>query len=242
MESLLPAINKLQDVFNALGSDPLGASLLLLVELVAWLVAMCRRSFCQRLEWCLQHITSLCMVLVLFASRSGGVAMFASPAPTAWCERPASALFFVACCLFLVVVQPPCHRQRPDCVCVVCCAHTFANRSAPDCGRGLAVQRQVVGAGEHCGPRLSAARCWYRHASPAHSAAAQPSQGSRLVDGWWGPVDRWLPQESASSKGYEEWGEFLHKPGQLLYDFAAIKKEIEDETDRSTGKNKVMEP
>lgn len=48
-----------------------------------------------------------------------------------------------------------------------------------------------------------------------------------------------LPAETAASgKGYEEWGEFLHKPNQIMYDFNQIKKEIEDETDRTTGKNK----
>lgn len=37
----------------------------------------------------------------------------------------------------------------------------------------------------------------------------------------------------------EEWGEFLHKPNEAFYDFAEIKKEIERETDRETGSNKV---
>jgi hypothetical protein len=41
-----------------------------------------------------------------------------------------------------------------------------------------------------------------------------------------------------TSPAYEEWGEFLHKPNQIFYDFQHIKKEIEDETERSTGKNK----
>lgn len=34
----------------------------------------------------------------------------------------------------------------------------------------------------------------------------------------------------------------MHRPNQILYDFAAIRKEIEDETDRSTGKNKGISP
>lgn len=36
----------------------------------------------------------------------------------------------------------------------------------------------------------------------------------------------------------EEWGEFLHLPGQKFYDFSEIRAEIERETDRLTGKNK----
>ena len=36
----------------------------------------------------------------------------------------------------------------------------------------------------------------------------------------------------------EEWGEFLHLPNKRFYDFNEIRKEIERETDRVTGKNK----
>jgi GTPase SAR1 family protein len=36
----------------------------------------------------------------------------------------------------------------------------------------------------------------------------------------------------------EEWGEFLHIPNKRFYDFNEIRKEIERETDRMTGKNK----
>jgi dynamin 1-like protein len=36
----------------------------------------------------------------------------------------------------------------------------------------------------------------------------------------------------------EEWGEFLHIPGQKFFDFAEIEAEIVRETDRATGRNK----
>jgi len=36
----------------------------------------------------------------------------------------------------------------------------------------------------------------------------------------------------------EEWGEFLHLPGQKFYDFSEIRAEIERETERLSGKNK----
>lgn len=35
-----------------------------------------------------------------------------------------------------------------------------------------------------------------------------------------------------------EWGEFGHKPNEMFYDFGKIREEIEQETDRETGKNK----
>jgi replication fork clamp-binding protein CrfC len=36
----------------------------------------------------------------------------------------------------------------------------------------------------------------------------------------------------------QEWGEFLHKPNEMFYDFNEIREEIIRETDRLTGKNK----
>jgi dynamin 1-like protein len=36
----------------------------------------------------------------------------------------------------------------------------------------------------------------------------------------------------------QEWGEFLHKPNEMFYDFNEIREEIVRETDRLTGKNK----
>ncbi|CAN9338791.1 unnamed protein product [Alternaria alternata] len=38
--------------------------------------------------------------------------------------------------------------------------------------------------------------------------------------------------------GQQEWGEFLHIPGQRFYDFADVKREIENETSRIAGNNK----
>ncbi|KAK5583258.1 hypothetical protein RB653_004849 [Dictyostelium firmibasis] len=36
----------------------------------------------------------------------------------------------------------------------------------------------------------------------------------------------------------QEWGEFLHKPNDMFYDFSEIREEIIRDTDRMTGKNK----
>lgn len=43
---------------------------------------------------------------------------------------------------------------------------------------------------------------------------------------------------SYSTDIHEEWGEFLHRPGDKFYDFNEIRKEIEFETARIAGKNK----
>jgi len=47
-----------------------------------------------------------------------------------------------------------------------------------------------------------------------------------------------VPHTPASVAGQEEWGEFNHIPGRRWYDFAEIKREIEQETNRIAGSNK----
>lgn len=42
----------------------------------------------------------------------------------------------------------------------------------------------------------------------------------------------------SKAKEGEEWGEFLHLPGEKIYDFNRIREEIQKETDRLTGTNK----
>ena len=39
-----------------------------------------------------------------------------------------------------------------------------------------------------------------------------------------------------------EYAEFLHKKGHKFVDFEAVRKEIEEETDRVTGANKGISP
>ncbi|KAL6042668.1 Vacuolar protein sorting-associated protein 1 [Balamuthia mandrillaris] len=45
-------------------------------------------------------------------------------------------------------------------------------------------------------------------------------------------------KEGDDEDRFKEWGEFLHKPNELFYDFDAIREEIQKETDRLSGKNK----
>ena len=40
----------------------------------------------------------------------------------------------------------------------------------------------------------------------------------------------------------EEWGEFLHIPGQKFYDFNKIREEIVKETESKTGRNAGISP
>ena len=47
-----------------------------------------------------------------------------------------------------------------------------------------------------------------------------------------------LPHTPASVAGQGEWAEFHHMPGQKFYDFAEVKREIENETARIAGNNK----
>lgn len=47
-----------------------------------------------------------------------------------------------------------------------------------------------------------------------------------------------VPHTPESVAGQDEWGEFNHIPGQRFYDFQAIKREIENETNRIAGANK----
>lgn len=47
-----------------------------------------------------------------------------------------------------------------------------------------------------------------------------------------------LPWDSKQDEKFSEWGEFLHKPNEMFYDFNLIREEISKETDRVTGKSK----
>ncbi|KAK9100049.1 hypothetical protein Scep_023479 [Stephania cephalantha] len=45
-------------------------------------------------------------------------------------------------------------------------------------------------------------------------------------------------RQCESDRDGREWGEFLHLPGKRLYDFSAIRREIQAETEREAGVNK----
>jgi dynamin 1-like protein len=49
-------------------------------------------------------------------------------------------------------------------------------------------------------------------------------------------------KKSDKGASLEEWGEFLHIPGQKFYDFNKIREEIVKETDAKTGRNAGISP
>ena len=51
-------------------------------------------------------------------------------------------------------------------------------------------------------------------------------------------VKRNISTNESSSSCITEWAEFLHQKGKKYTDFSEVRKEIEAETDRLTGKNK----
>lgn len=48
--------------------------------------------------------------------------------------------------------------------------------------------------------------------------------------------------QQKSENNNEEWGEFLHMPNKKIFDFDQLRQEINNETDRLTGKNKGISP
>lgn len=46
----------------------------------------------------------------------------------------------------------------------------------------------------------------------------------------------------SSANNENEWGEFLHLPGEKFYDFAKIRAEIVRDTELKTGKNAGTDP
>ncbi|KAF3932906.1 Dynamin-1 [Dactylellina cionopaga] len=57
-----------------------------------------------------------------------------------------------------------------------------------------------------------------------------------------GPKDNGLKGSTDSAANLDEWGEFLHIPGQKYYDFNKIREEIVKETEAKTGRNAGISP
>ena len=45
------------------------------------------------------------------------------------------------------------------------------------------------------------------------------------------------PTASSNQNNPDEWGEFLHLPGEKFHDFSKIRDEIVKDTEKHTGKN-----
>ncbi|KAG8893025.1 vacuolar protein sorting-associated protein 1 [Tulasnella sp. 408] len=68
-------------------------------------------------------------------------------------------------------------------------------------------------------------------------ATPQAGLGTEIV----GIVNK-LQIEGSSQNNENEWGEFLHLPGEKIYDFAKIRAEIVRDTELKTGKNAGISP
>lgn len=51
-----------------------------------------------------------------------------------------------------------------------------------------------------------------------------------------------VAEERTNANNENEWGEFLHLPGQKFHDFAKIRDEIVRDTEKMTGKNAGISP
>ncbi len=135
------------------------------------------------------------------------------------------------------------------------CIGTKPDRLASNSRRGLPVQRQELCAGEHCREGLVSMFCWASSSIHDHADKRTNSlpRGTGIVTRR--PlilqlINRApLPRPQANGVGkdevktsdkesnVDEWGEFLHIPGQKFHDFNKIREEIVRETDSKTGRN-----
>lgn len=46
-----------------------------------------------------------------------------------------------------------------------------------------------------------------------------------------------IEEKGSNANNADEWGEFLHLPGQKFFDFGKIREEIVRDTEKMTGKN-----
>lgn len=69
-------------------------------------------------------------------------------------------------------------------------------------------------------------------------AASKPNGADKKDE----KVEDALAKTRVNENNQDEWGEFLHLPGQKFYDFAKIREEIVRETEKITGKNAGISP
>lgn len=82
-----------------------------------------------------------------------------------------------------------------------------------------------------------------RPATSTPASASQPAkeasaEGAEAAEG----QDVMLKREDKNATSPDEWGEFLHLPGQKFHDFHKIRDEIVRDTDAKTGKNAGISP
>lgn len=114
------------------------------------------------------------------------------------------------------------------------------------------IQRACTVLGDHGGGESAFSSLW--EALPSVAVVGGQSSGkSSVLESFVGRD--FLPRGSGivtrrplvlqlqkTEEGSEEYAEFLHLPKRRLTDFALVRKEIQDETDRVTGKTKQISP
>ncbi|KAH8919280.1 hypothetical protein BT69DRAFT_1266849 [Atractiella rhizophila] len=76
---------------------------------------------------------------------------------------------------------------------------------------------------------------------PASSQPAPTANGA-TANGDAAPAAAPVPNGSSKEINPDEWGEFLHKPGEKFFDFDKIRDEIVKDTELKTGKNAGISP
>ena len=131
-----------------------------------------------------------------------------------------------------------------------------SHRSTSNSGRWLAIERKEFSVREHSRERFVG--------FPVHSIAPgidiRPSlpRGTGIVTrrplilqlinrappaaGLQNGVNGEIKSSEDSQANVDEWGEFLHIPGQKFHDFNKIREEIVKETDSKTGRNAGISP
>lgn len=117
------------------------------------------------------------------------------------------------------------------------CRCIYVARFAANCRRWRSISWQIFGVGKFCRSGLSSSWLWHCHPKTSCTPTHSIFHGYRV---W--------PLSQISIFAYPifallaEFGEFLHIRGKKFTDFLEIRKEIEDETDRTTGSNKGISP
>jgi hypothetical protein len=134
---------------------------------------------------------------------------------------------------------------------------TKSYRSATDSRGRVTIEWKEFGAGEHSGERFVSSSLEFRTNSSLTPSSSSLPRGTGIVTRR--PLILQLINRQAPTKpqvngvkedlklsdkeaNLEEWGEFLHIPGQKFYDFNKIRDEIVKETDAKTGRNAGISP
>ena len=86
------------------------------------------------------------------------------------------------------------------------------------------------------GPSAHPQTCWFKHR--AYVSLPAPCPCLTLLSAQLNGIDK----ASDKAANADEWGEFLHLPGEKLFDFNKIRDEIIRDTEAKTGKNAGISP